>query len=218
MANPPVCSIPDCGKPAFKRGFCRPHYYPMRGGPVCSIDGCNQPARARGWCNAHWRRWSRHGDPTKGNKSHGELPTFLSETVLPFSGDECLIWPYGKDGHGYGMLSGKPVNRLVCKAIHGPAPTSKHQAAHSCGNGHLGCCNPQHLRWATRSENESDKIDHDTHHRGTRHPQAKLDESDVRQIRSLAGVELLGTTAARFGIAPSTVCGIQKRNRWAWLE
>lgn len=31
----------------------------------CSIDDCNAMVVARGWCNKHYRRWKRHGDPSK---------------------------------------------------------------------------------------------------------------------------------------------------------
>lgn len=32
---------------------------------TCSIDGCEGPHKAHGWCHMHYRRWKRHGDPTK---------------------------------------------------------------------------------------------------------------------------------------------------------
>lgn len=57
------------------------------------------------------------------------------------------------------------VARMVCEEVNGPPPTPAHQAAHSCGKGHLGCITPQHLRWATQVENEADKLIHGTHNR-----------------------------------------------------
>ena len=32
---------------------------------TCSIEGCDKRAKVRGWCDKHYRRWKRHGDPTK---------------------------------------------------------------------------------------------------------------------------------------------------------
>lgn len=57
------------------------------------------------------------------------------------------------------MYDGKHyyVARLVCEEAYGPPPTSKHEAAHKryCNNDF--CINPEHVYWATRSENELDK-------------------------------------------------------------
>lgn len=87
---------------------------------------------------------------------------FVKETALPFEGNECLEWPYSGNNWGYGQLTvaGRLVvaSRFVCEIAHGDPPTPEYQAAHSCGNGHLGCVNPQHLRWATPKENSADKI------------------------------------------------------------
>ena len=33
---------------------------------TCSIDDCNRPLYGRGWCNTHYARWRRHGDPEHG--------------------------------------------------------------------------------------------------------------------------------------------------------
>jgi hypothetical protein len=30
---------------------------------ICSIPDCGKPARSRGWCKMHHNRWLRHGDP-----------------------------------------------------------------------------------------------------------------------------------------------------------
>ena len=31
----------------------------------CSIEGCEKPVQHRGLCTTHYKRWWRHGDPTK---------------------------------------------------------------------------------------------------------------------------------------------------------
>jgi hypothetical protein len=58
------------------------------------------------------------------------------------------------------------AHRLMCQLAHGDPPTPDHIAAHSCGRGHEGCVNPNHLSWKTYSENELDKRVHGT----TRNP------------------------------------------------
>src|SRR3990167_2955933 len=139
---------------------------------VCSIEGCDKPFEARGYCIAHYRRWRRHGNPTAGGTPWGEPEQYFLEIVLSFTSDECLLWPYHKGSNGYGMLwrdnRQQGVHRLACEAIHGPPPTPKHEAAHLCGKGHNGCCNPQHVRWATPAENCADALAHGTQARGER--------------------------------------------------
>ena len=141
------------------------------------------------------------------------------ETNKDFCGNDCLIWPFAKDRHGYGQIryEGKPqyVSRIICTHRHGPPPTLKHQTAHSCGNGHLGCVNGEHLRWATRAENEADKLMHGTHQLGERNPSAKLTEVDVAIIRKWHGTQR--EIARQYNIDQSTVSFIQNRKSWAWL-
>jgi hypothetical protein len=57
--------------------------------------------------------------------------------------DCCLIWPFGRNSTGYGLVTidGEQTyaHRAMCKRVHGEPPTPEHQAAHSCGRGHDGC-------------------------------------------------------------------------------
>lgn len=194
----------------------------MASNRVCSIRGCDKKVHAHDLCNTHYYRFRKHGDPEKGARTPlGMLPQFV-ESALAWDSDECLFWPFGKNNQGYGILNVEGRSRLahrsVCCRAHGPAPTPQHEAAHSCGNGHLGCVNPRHLRWATRAENEADKIIHGTLRRGEDCNWARLSEVDVREIRSLRGKIPQKSIAAKFGIDYRRVWEIQTRKRWAWLE
>ena len=187
---------------------------------LCSVDGCNNQARRKGWCGAHYHRWRRHGDPASGRTLLGAPGQFLEAVVIPHTGADCLAWPFARDPYGYGKISRSGrmdrVNRVVCAAVHGPAPSPEHEVAHSCGNGHGGCCNPQHLRWATHIENMADCVKHGTAARGER--VSKITEADVRSIRSLRGHATQREIAARFGINQSQVCLIQTGQSWGWLD
>lgn len=176
----------------------------------CLIGGCNKRAiNSRGWCSPHYQRWRRHGHPLAGRPSGAdgsEIRRFLKQAI-ECRCEDCLIWPYTKSGNGYGQVyvggKMKSVHRLVCEHRHGPAPSAKHHAAHNCGN--RICCNPSHIRWATPSENNLDKILHGTDQRGERNGFAKLNNATVRECRRLVGRVPLRKLAKLYGVSDTAV-------------
>ena len=80
--------------------------------------------------------------------------------------DSCLTWPFTKSTRGYASIyvngCGAYGHRVMCELAHGPAPSAKHVAAHSCGKGHKACVNPRHVRWATKKEDAADRKIHGT--------------------------------------------------------
>ena len=91
-----------------------------------------------------------------------------SDRWQPEPNTGCYIWT----GNGSGIGSDRPrirlkgsrlkktVARLICEEIYGPPPTPEHiDAAHNTPNGCIGgaCVNPDHIRWATPSQNMMDK-------------------------------------------------------------
>jgi hypothetical protein len=187
---------------------------------TCIIQDCGKPRRGHGYCSAHYERWRRYGDPTFGRSEEGAALKFFRESVLPYTGDDCLLWPYAKtSGYGYMQFVGKPqrINRLICEHLFGPPPTPLHQAAHLCGKGHEGCCSPRHLAWKTRSENEADKLLHNTSARGERCGSSKLREEDAREIIALRGKVTQTELAKRYGVDQSHISRIQTGDVWFWL-
>lgn len=134
--------------------------------------------------------------------------------------DECVLWPYGQNGHGYGRVDHDgtryPTHRLSCTIAHGEPPFPKADAAHSCNN--RACMNPRHLRWATRADNCADRISDGTANRGERHGNSKLTEYQVREMRIYArsGVTQQNL-AAYYGVAPRAISMIVRGKRWGWL-
>lgn len=153
------------------------------------------------------RRRARNGDPAR----------FLDQTIAARP-EGCVIWPFsrGKDGYANMRLEGAYVRvaRVVCERVHGPAPTRRHNAAHSCGRGDHGCIGPSHLRWATPAENEADKVQHGTDQ--LRRGGARLTPSDVVAIRGEQGSSQRAL-AARFGVCQSTIGLILRGETWEVL-
>ena len=193
----------------------------------CSVGACEGNANpykngAKGLCPKHYYRLRIHGDPLKTKSTpKGDVQRYYEHVVLSYSGDECLIWPYtGSNGYGQIGRDGRMVvvSRALCEEVNGPPPTPKHHAAHSCGNGHLGCVTKGHLSWKTALENASDRVAHGTHNRGERNPFCRLDEPKVREILSLKGIESQRDIAARFGVHQATVSAIHRGKSWSWLH
>lgn len=180
---------------------------------ICTIAGCERRHLARGFCGVHWRRWKRHGDPLAGKISHGSTERFI-QSHKNYSSDECLIWPFFRDRNGYGTAYayggrfGRLAHRIMCIAAHGDPPSDAHEATHACGQGHTGCVNPRHLRWATHEENMKDKHTHGTQPRGQSHHSATLTDDDLNHIIGLSTKMRQCDIAKHFGVSPSTICAI----------
>jgi hypothetical protein len=119
---------------------------------------------------------------------------------------------------GYPKVNKNSAHRLVCKAAHGPPPEGKPETAHSCGKGHLGCINPNHLRWASPKENNADKIAHGTANRGDRCNLAKLSEASVIEIKRLLGAVPNPMLAARFNISVAAINAIASGRTWSYIQ
>lgn len=188
----------------------------------CLVVGCLGEHKARGYCSRHYQLWRLHGNPLGvGRTSRGATTSFLHEVVIPFLGSDCLIWPFSRDKDGYGKMwdgnTVRLVHSIVCETVYGPKPTEKHEVAHSCGCGHEGCVNPRHLRWATPSENNLDKIKHGTMMRGKGHTATTLSEEDVLQIMALRGLHTQVELGEMFGVNHRTISQIHLGTRWGWL-
>lgn len=136
---------------------------------ICSEDGCNRIVMARGMCGTHYKAKKYLFEPRRisEGKSRLERAAYLARALV-YEGNECVLWPFSNHSDGYAMWGtkgapSKMVSRLVCCALYGEPSTTEHEAAHSCGNGHLGCINPNHLRWASPKENSEDRNYHRIH-------------------------------------------------------
>lgn len=143
----------------------------------------------------------------------GEPVAFLL-AALRFSGDDCVAWPFNRNQKGYGqvVIEGRPyrASRILCGWAHGGAPDASYQAAHHCGN--PSCVNPSHLRWASQSENEKDKIRHGTFATGSRVNGAKITDDLARAI--IADRRSSRAIAAEIGCSEVTVWKVRTGRAW----
>lgn len=195
----------------------------MANAKICSVGECGKTASRRGMCNRHYRRLMKHGDPHKRLievSERGEPLAFL-EGLIGHEGDECIPWPYAKYPNGYGTLhyEGKqqPANRVMCKLKHGSPPAPGHQSAHSCGKGHEGCINPNHLKWKTAVENAADKIGHGTDPSGERNGMAILTIEQVRYIKRMKGRKTAIRMSKEFGVSAAAIDAILAGKNWKWV-
>lgn len=191
---------------------------------LCTIEGCGRPLMARGMCKVHYERNRRHGNPNTclhPMSKRGAPLKWIKEHATHRGGD-CLIWPFARHPNGHAHISlyhgTSRACRIMCEEAHGPPPSEIHQAAHSCGNDHLGCIHPEHLRWATPVENAADKIEHGTLVFGSNHYASKLTEDDVREIRALRGKVRGDELARKYDVFPSCISKIQNGQRWKHVQ
>lgn len=233
MATDRICSIPNCGKSTYSRGWCSTHHsrWKRRGSPLdagrvrmdakgllCSFEGCARAVHGRGLCITHYARLRKNGSPSDAGKNQLAAIEWIKGHV-GYSGAECLIWPFGrfqKSGYARIMVDGvgHTAHRVLCRHAKGEPPTAEHEAAHSCGNGHEACMNQNHLRWATSKENHGDRFIHDTVAKGERNGQSKLTEQDVIKIRGLFGSMKQSEIARRFNVGDSVISYIKLGKSW----
>jgi hypothetical protein len=128
-------------------------------------------------------------------------------------GLNCLPYPFSvnKQTH-YGQfgLDGKVLyaHRFMCELKNRPPPTPEHEAAHTCGNAHMKCINPNHLEWKTRLGNAQDRLKHGNYqdHAGMQH--FRLSPEDVATILSLKGKVTQWELGKRYGVSRQTISGI----------
>lgn len=151
----------------------------------------------------------RYGITQDGRVRRLDTGRWLKATIAKRGGyQQVALW---EGGHGRICY----VHQLVTLTFHGPRPTAKHDTAHADGNklnNHF-----TNLRWATRSENERDKIRHGRSNRGERNGGARLTDAQAHEIvaraktlpRSSGGKRVrkggLRKLGREFGVTPSAI-------------
>lgn len=191
---------------------------------MCTVDGCSRKIVAKGFCGLHYQRMLS-GKPMSDEvkASNGALLSYLESLVGAKELENCIPFPFKSHsvaGYGLARYKGRQVgaHRIVCILAHGEPPEDKQLATHSCGKGHEGCVNPNHLRWGSIADNKADMVAHGTVVRGLKVKSASLSEDNVRRIHRDYSLGLsCKDISDAYGTTRSNVCRIGKGHRWGWL-
>ena len=102
------------------------------------------------------------------------------------------------------------VHRLVCEAFHGP-PAPGQEVCHFDGNKHNN--HASNLRWDSRAANREDSKRLKAIPWGSAHPNAKLTEADVIEIRK--SPEPHSVVADRYGVSFQLIGKIRQGLVWS---
>jgi len=202
----------------------------------CSVSGCTNKYRSIGLCGTHWRINKKYGtplplcwcgEPAQTNAGNHAFSIFCKNHTLTKrfwdyvdmkSEDECWEWTGSKTSAGYGLIYWenelKYSHRVSLELDGRPVPDKWH-ACHTCDN--PPCVNPKHLFPGTPHDNVKDKVKKGRHTFGENHPNSKLSDTEVLEIRKLAseGVwqsDLARTYKVHPGHISTIVAGLKRRD------
>lgn len=128
----------------------------------------------------------------------------------------CWPWLACLDRHGYGMVRIRTViagAHQVAFMLNGNLLNKGCVVRHSCDN--PPCCNPNHLLAGTYADNSADMVKRERSKKGSKLPQSRLRDADVRAIRS--DPRSLSVLAAIYGVAPQTIQHVKAYRTWRHL-
>lgn len=134
---------------------------------------------------------------------------------------ECWEWQAYTSSTRYGEFYylGKKegAHRVAWMLTYGAIPPDA-DVCHHCDN--PSCVNPTHLFVGTRLDNAADAVSKGRIRRGSASPQARLTESEVREIRRRYKAESVyqHELAAEYGVSRGTIASITQRKSWGWLD
>lgn len=134
--------------------------------------------------------------------------------------DACWPWLSAASPAGYGFAQFGRQSRQathVSLILAGRPLLPGQEAMHSCDN--PPCVNPRHLSGGTRHENHMDMVRkgrcRPRPHLGEHHPNHRLTETQVRDIRERRAAGEFGSALAReYGVSDALVYQISTRKAW----
>ena len=156
-----------------------------------------------------------------------KIPVDSDDPILETTDDPRIrdhwIWNLAKDHGGYPCINLKSLNcgsnrahRVALMSYQCRLLDKNEVARHLCDKGQRrDCCNPLHLVAGTHTQNGQDRIEHGIFGKGETHPNAKLTENDVREIRRrYESGETQISLASEYKVSQSTIRDVMHRRSW----
>lgn len=139
--------------------------------------------------------------------------------VYPEPNTGCWLWGGALGPKGYGSFASGGRKWIVHRFswfLHRGEDPGTMCVLHRCDN--PPCVNPDHLFLGTKGENNRDRDAKGRGHdfRGGKHPQSKLTDDAVRDIRTSCEPQV--ALAKRYGVDASTVSHARSGKRWSHVK
>ncbi len=183
----------------------------------CSLEGCFKPAYCKSYCKAHYNKLWLYGDVRYNGRLSRRKPIEyrIDQHTNCF---ECTSHVIDVNGYVEYQFNSKKVriHRYIYEECFGEIPAGK-VIRHTCDN--RACINPEHLIIGTHLDNMADMTSRGRQCKGEASPNAKLTESDVREIRKLLEQgETQTDIAKRFNVSRTVIRGIKLGNIWTHVN
>lgn len=144
---------------------------------------------------------------------------FLQQVNQNGNDQGCWHWTGTLSHNGYGRftVNDKKVgaHRFAWQLYFGKIPKTKF-ILHTCSN--RKCVNPGHLMLGTRADTMRHMKEKNRQAKGETHPQAKLNEAEVRVILRLTDELFPKEIAKMFNVSPKTISHILCGDTWKDIQ
>lgn len=186
---------------------------------LCGLSECGRRYKGQGLCEMHLQRVKRTG--TTDAPTRLTLADRFWAKVDKKGPEDCWLWTAAVNEHGYGVMrpegqrTGPTVKAHRVSLELAGVSVAGYFVLHACDT--PPCVNPAHLSVGDHQANVADMMSRGRQVMGSRDGMAKLNESQVCDIRSRAASgEQQRVIAMRFGVSPATISRIV--NRLGWLH
>jgi HNH endonuclease len=190
----------------------------------CSIRDCDKPYYAKGFCNMHWQRMKKNGNPLEVPLRKMADPSARFWSRVDKRGkNDCWLFKGASTNAGYGRFQpGRAktkhwsAHRYAFYLATGETPPV---VMHTCDV--RMCCNPAHLKAGTHKDNMRDMVAKGRNSKtgafGDRNFNTKLTPDDVRAIR-LRTSESANKVSKDYGVNHRTILAIWRGITWRDIE